>query len=62
MKNAILALSIVASGLAFAVPVEVEKVADKMLADGVEIRAGRTERLGVFVVASASVDITGSAA
>ena len=62
MKNAILALSIVASSLAFAVPVEVEKVADKMLADGVEIRAGRTERLGVFVVASASVDIAGSAA
>lgn len=62
MRRIVLILSACLSALAYAVPEAVEKAAEKMLASGAELRAGSTEQLGVFVVASATAEISGSAA
>ena len=62
MKHLVLSiLSVGCMASALAAPDVIEKMADKMLADGVEVRAGHSEKLGVFVVAAATVDITETA-
>ncbi len=42
----------------FAVPEAVEVVAEQMLADGAEYRAASTEKLGVFIVAVGSINVS----
>ena len=62
MRCIILSLLVMLCGALLAAPYAVEKVADDMLSAGVELRAGSTEKLGVFVVASASVEVKDSVA
>lgn len=62
MRCIILSLLVMVSGALLAAPHAVEKVAADMLSAGVELRAGSTEKLGVFVVASASVEVKDSVA
>lgn len=62
MRCIILSLLVMVCGVLLAAPHAVEKVADDMLSAGVELRAGSTEKLGVFVVASASVEVKDSVA
>ena len=61
MKHLFVVMAALVCGVALAVPPAVEKVAEEMIADGADVRAASTEKLGVFVVASSSVPITTTA-
>ena len=56
------ALCVIAQSVAAAVPAAIDKAAKEMFEAGGEVRAGYTDSLGVFVIASGSANITGSKA
>lgn len=55
-------LGVLTAAGTFAVPPQVEALAEKMLADGAGARAACNKQLGVYVVAMGSAEITGSKA
>lgn len=59
MKKGLILFAIMLCGAIFAVPPEVNKLADEMLSRGVELRAGESRELGLVVVASGTMDISG---